>query len=182
MITSECPTATVIGKLTPLFRIKDQYGNVALLADGQFFSLRNETRLLDRSGQPLLIVRKKLLSLFESFTVFDANERVLFRAEGKFSPFKPKFTVWFTDALTNQPVQLEIVGNFMDWRAEIKLVSTGAVIGRLRRDFSDLPNLFMGRDTYVVEVAPNVDIAMMVALGIIYDERSRESKGKGNRF
>ncbi|KAL7008203.1 hypothetical protein EMMF5_002385 [Cystobasidiomycetes sp. EMM_F5] len=159
------------------YQIKDQFGNCVLQADGQFFSFRNETRLLDAYGRPMITIRRKLLSMFHSYSVFGPGNDVepIFRAEGKFSPFnfKPKFTAWFTDALTGRPVQVEVVGNWLDYRAEVRIVHTGQVIARLHRDYSSLPGLLMGRDTYVMQVAPHVDLAFIVALGIIYDERQR---------
>lgn len=128
----------------------------------------------------MVTIRRKLLSIFTDFAVFGIHDDnvPLFRAEGKWSPLKPKFTVWLTDAVTNRPVQLEVVGNWLEWKADIRIVQTGAVIARLHRDYSRLGGFIAGRDTYIVEVAPRVDLVLVSALGIIFNERKRQQRGK----
>lgn len=67
-------------------------------------------------------------------------------------------------------------GNFFDTLANITDESTTQPVATINRKFFTAREWFGGQQTYVVTVAPNVDMALIVAMCIILDEMQNEAK------
>jgi uncharacterized protein YxjI len=89
--------------------------------------------------------------------------------------FGSKATATFTNA-TNQKLEaLTMRGNFLDTTADIVDESQGnLVIARIDRKILSGKDLFFGQQTYGVQVAPGVDLALVAALCICLDEKNNE--------
>jgi uncharacterized protein YxjI len=68
-----------------------------------------------------------------------------------------------------------MTGSFFDRNADIVCTKTGLPVARIDREFLNARQIFAGQQTYVVTVAPNVDISIIVGLCICLDERRNES-------
>ena len=68
-------------------------------------------------------------------------------------------------------------GNWLDSAADIVDERTGVVVGRIDRKLLSGRDLLFGQQTYALTVAPNVDLALMVAMCICMDEKNNESGG-----
>jgi uncharacterized protein YxjI len=66
-------------------------------------------------------------------------------------------------------------GNWFDTHANIIEMSSQQPVATIQRKLS-LGELF-GQQTYAVTVAPNVDLALIVAMCICFDEKNNESSG-----
>ena len=64
-------------------------------------------------------------------------------------------------------------GNFLDSRAEIKN-EAGAVVATIDRKFFNAAELIGGQQTYVVTIAPGIDMAVLAAMCICLDEKRNE--------
>ena len=73
-------------------------------------------------------------------------------------------------------------GNWFDSAADIVDERNGAVVGRINRKLLSGRDLLFGQQTYALTVAPNVDMALMVALCICMDEKNNEGSGSGGFF
>jgi len=69
-----------------------------------------------------------------------------------------------------------IKGNFFDTHADITEVSTGHPVARIDRQFFNARQILGGQQTYVVFVAPNVDLSLVAAMCICLDEKRNENK------
>jgi uncharacterized protein YxjI len=67
-------------------------------------------------------------------------------------------------------------GNFLDRMMEIKLGDSDTVVARIDRQMFSGWSMFGGPQTYFVTIAPNMDMALVVAMCLCMDER-RRSKG-----
>lgn len=65
-------------------------------------------------------------------------------------------------------------GDFFDRKASITDEATGQVVAVIDRQFLNARELLGGQQTYHVTVAPNVDLAIIVAMCICLDERRNE--------
>lgn len=65
-------------------------------------------------------------------------------------------------------------GNWFDTAADITDETTGHVVGRIDRKLLSGRDVFFGQQTYAVEVAPGVDMALMAAMCICMDEKNNE--------
>lgn len=65
-------------------------------------------------------------------------------------------------------------GDFFDTSADITCETTGQLVATIDRKFFNAREIFGGQQTYVVTVAPNVDMTLVAAMCICLDERKNE--------
>lgn len=58
----------------------------------------------------------------------------------------------FINASDGNPIEIEVIGNWMDKNAEMKIVGTDQVVGSIRRSFFNAREIFGGQQTYQVQV------------------------------
>lgn len=87
-------------------------------------------------------------------------------------------TVKFTNASTGQPVTLVLKGDMFGRSATI-VVEGGPPVAQIKRKSINARNLIMDKQTYFVDVAPGVDLALIAAVCICLDEIENDS-GSGN--
>ena len=89
-----------------------------------------------------------------------------------------KATGKFTNTLSGGEESLFMKGNFFDSQATITSQNFGEMpVAMIRRDRWNARELLGGQQTYGVEVAPGMDMAIIVAMVIMLDERENEQKG-----
>ena len=69
-----------------------------------------------------------------------------------------------------------MTGNWFDSAADILDESTGFVAARIDRKLLSGRDIIFDQQTYAVQVAPGVDMALMAAMCICLDEKNNESK------
>lgn len=91
--------------------------------------------------------------------------------------FGSKFTITFTSAAGAAEQTLVMEGNWRDSVAEIKLEGSGLVCVRVQRKsaFKSLSTFLFDQQTYLVTVAPGVDLAAAAAMCIVFDEWENEA-------
>jgi uncharacterized protein YxjI len=68
-------------------------------------------------------------------------------------------------------------GNFFDTSADITDEAQGGlVVARIDRKILSGKDIFFGQQTYGVQVAPGVDMALVAAMCICIDEKNNEAK------
>ena len=67
-------------------------------------------------------------------------------------------------------------GNWFDTKSDIVDEKTGAVVASVNRKLFNLGEIIGGQQTYVLTVAPGVDMALMCAACICFDEKNNEQK------
>lgn len=67
-------------------------------------------------------------------------------------------------------------GNWLDRSADIVDTTTDNVVACIDRKFS-ARDFLLGKQTCTLEVAPGVDMALMVAMCICFDEKNSENRG-----
>jgi uncharacterized protein YxjI len=83
-----------------------------------------------------------------------------------------KMIATFTNASNNKPVELLVKGDWFDRSATITLGNT--VVATIGRSYFNVREIFGGKQTYYVTVAPGVDLAMMAAICVCLDEKENE--------
>jgi len=162
------------------FKITDANTGVLFFqCQGKVFSLREKKVLRDNYGQPVLNLKEQLLSFTDKFKVYagDNSDREICRLNSKLSFVKAKLTTHFTDVITHRQRGIVLKGDWRDKRCMIFLGEPkqgGIPIAKIYRPTSGRSLLF-GVDDYIVEIAPGVDIALMVIICIALDEHQRDS-------
>jgi uncharacterized protein YxjI len=151
------------------FWIEDEDGNKVFVVDGKALSLRETFELKDASGQLRARIHKKLLAVRETMTIEDGGGVVAKVKPAFFSPFKHRYEIDMADG-----TKLEAVGNFRDkdWT-----IHDGhkEVVGRISRQW------FRIRDTYGVEVGPDGDDAIIIAIAVCIDRIHEDEEKKKER-
>lgn len=68
-------------------------------------------------------------------------------------------------------------GNWLDRSADIVDTVTDTVVAHIDRKFS-ARDFLIGKQAYVLKVSPGVDMALMVAMCICFDEKNNENRGR----
>jgi len=157
------------------FNVLDSNGNLFLSVDGRVLSLRDKRILRDQQGNLLLTMKKKLLSLHETWEAYRGEgtkqENLIFTA-GKSTLFqlRTSLNVYLGN---NSHSDFKVKGSFFERSCTIYQGRT--VIAEMRRKYT-VSQVLMGRDTFTVTVYPGVDYAFIVALVVILDEINKETR------
>ncbi len=153
------------------FWIEDEAGQQVFFVDGRALSLRETFELRDASGQLCALIRKKVFALRDTMNIEGPGGVLATVRPAMFSPFKHRYEIDLADGST-----LEAAGNFRDKDWEI-LGPGGRVAGRVSRQW------FRIRDTYGVEVGPEDDDALIIAIAVcidrIHEDEKHENRGGG---
>lgn len=159
------------------FAVKDDKGVPVVIIKGKAMSWRDRKIVSDTSGKELFHITNKLISLRKTILGTDQSEnRELFKVVKKIS-FGAKIIATFTDAQSGKPVELYLRGDFWGGSADISIGDGGPVIAQISRDLWKMREIFSDKQTYYVTVAPGVDLALISALCVSFDECMNENNG-----
>ena len=149
-----------------------------LQVQGDALSLSGRKRCFNTRGDHLFTIRKELFSIPRSYYAEDPEGTRFFDIEGKFSLKGSKAVGLFTyvnpKTGDKEEARLVMKGNFFDTKADIVDEKTGATVAVINRKFFNVRELIGGQQTYVVTIAPGMDMAMIAAMCICLDERRNE--------
>lgn len=182
------------------FHVTTAAGQPVVQVKGEAFSLSGRKHVQDLNGNNLFDIRKQHFALFSTYYCEDANKQKVMEVKSKFSSMAypsiysmlpentlthfsvgtSKATVTFNNALAGgQPVELSMKGDFLDRKADIVDTATGEPVASIRKKSLNMRNLLGGQQTYIVAVAPGVDISLIVAMCVCFDEKNNESSSSG---
>ena len=141
------------------FWIEDGAGRRAFKVDGKALRLRKTLLLEDASGRELYKIQEKLVHIRDTMEIENANTRVATVKKALISPLRERYNVEF-DAGGEWRAQ----GNIVDHQYSIE--SDAGPIAEVAKKW------FRVRDTYGVQVAPNQDDALVLAVTIVIDQMS----------
>lgn len=88
---------------------------------------------------------------------------------------RSKAVAHFRNAADGRQLSIEVKGDWIEKHATMTLLETGAIVAILSRQVLNLREIFSDSQTYFVEVAPGVDLVLVAALAVIFDERNHEN-------
>lgn len=107
------------------------------------------------SGQPVLNIQQKPLSLHREFRIFngESSEEQLVTIRGKFKLMgAPEMTVHFKNKFDGKEIELGVLGDF--WRRKASISCGGQTVARVDRSFLNSGQLQFDQQTYYLTVAP----------------------------
>ncbi|KAF1335895.1 Tubby c-terminal-like domain, partial [Globisporangium splendens] len=162
------------------FTIKDvNTGVVWFRIECKVFSIREKKTLLDCNDVPIVNMKEDF-SFVPSYNVYAGKDssRPLFDIEAKFSIFETFLRVEFTNVVTGQRCRMGLEGDWCNRKALIWLdrgmTGIREPVGRVFRPQSTRNNLLLGTQDYYLEIAPNVDVALMTLICIVLDEKATD--------
>ncbi|KAI0413038.1 DUF567-domain-containing protein [Xylaria grammica] len=150
------------------FEIRNSDGELIFRVTSEVSPLAGRTHISDTDGNLLFTIRKKFIALHSTFYAEDPNGKVIIEVKGKFSIGPRKSVCTFRSQLGTEE-SLVAAGSFSDTRADIMHEATKLPVATIDRE--ELTNMRDILQTYIVTVAPNVDMAIIIAMCMCLDER-----------
>jgi uncharacterized protein YxjI len=142
--------------------IEDEQGRQAFRVDGKVLRLQKTFVLEDPQGAEVATIKKRLVALRETMAIERGGRTVARVRKAFFAPFRQRFDV---DMEGGGP-ELVIQGNITDHEYEVRREDTAV---------AEISKRWFGlRDTYAVDVAPDQDPALMIALTVAVDWMGHE--------
>ena len=152
--------------------ITDESGQPVLQVDGKVLTLRDTLVLRDPGGQEVARVRRRLIALRPAYEIEVGGREVAEVRKHFFTPFRDRFTIDLpgTD-------DLEMDGNLFDH--EFIIQRGGQTVATVSKRWFTL------RDTYGIDIAPGEDdlliLASVLALDLAEDREREESEEAAQR-
>ena len=142
------------------FWIENADGERVFKVDGKAMRVRDTLVVKSPSGEELFTVRERKLSLRDKMTVERDGDTVATVHKALVSPLRQRFKVELEDG-----GELEAHGNIVDHEYEIE--RDGHKVAEVSKRW------FRVRDTYGIEVAPDQDDALLLAVCVCIDQMGR---------
>lgn len=156
------------------FSIKLQNGTPVFQVEGKVMSLSGRKTFRDMQGNHMFDIVKEHLHLHTTYAILSPDNKKIMEVKSKFSLLGSKAYATFT-SINGTAQKLLMKGNFFDSRAEIVDEALGGiVVGAIDRKLLSGKDIFFGQQTYALQVAPGVDMALMAALCICMDEKNND--------
>ena len=137
--------------------IEDEHGQHAFLVDGKALRVRQTFQLKDVQGEVVAVIRRKMLSLWESMEAERDGEDLVKVRKKRFTPLRDRFR-----AELGNGAKLTVHGNVIDKEYDIE--HEGRRVARISRKW------FRVRDTYAVDIEdPDADVAMLLSVAVCVD-------------
>ncbi|KAJ7622103.1 tubby C-terminal-like domain-containing protein [Roridomyces roridus] len=160
------------------FSVKDQWGSVVVRCEGKLFSISDQKKFVDASGNHVFTLKNKIWHIHKTMEAEDLAGNVILKLRGKIQLFGSTMNITFTNFADNREVELVCKGDWIGRKATIARSDTNQIVAQIGRNFLNAREIFAGAETYQVNVAPGVDLALIAAICIALNERNRESQGR----
>jgi uncharacterized protein YxjI len=142
------------------FWIENEAGNRVFKVDGKALRIRNTLVLEDTSGSELFKVQEKKLHVRDTMAIERGGRNVATVKKALISPLRDRFAIEVDGG-----DDMEAKGNVVDH--EYKIERNGKKIAEVSKRW------FRVRDTYGIEVAPDQDDALILAVTVCIDQMAR---------
>src|SRR5262245_24100547 len=138
--------------------IEDGQGNNAFRVDGKALRVRQTFVLEDAQGNEVAKIQERKLSVRDKMSIERAGEDVA-TVKKALIGIRDRFSIDLADGQ-----ELHAKGNFVDHEYEVE--RDDAIIARVSKKW------FRARETYGIEIAPNEDAALLLAVTVCIDALS----------
>ena len=143
--------------LTEAFVIRDDEGNRVFEIPGKFFHIGDDLVMFERyTGQELVHIKQRILSLLPRYEIY-RDGQLWADVHEQFRFFGERFKVEGANGII-----FHVDGDIWRWNFTVS-DDQGNLLARIGRQFS------IFRDSYAVDVAPNVDAPFILALAIVIE-------------
>ncbi|CAI9090386.1 OLC1v1025149C1 [Oldenlandia corymbosa var. corymbosa] len=166
----------VIRKLMTLtndFTVKDVAKNTMFKVKGKLLSVHDKRVLLDASGTPTLTLTNKIMSAHSRWKVYrGASTRsadLIFSAKtSSIIQLKTRLNVYLANRKSEDFCDFRVEGSWSEDSSVVYVGETSTIAAQMNKKDS-AASFFLGKDTFMVTVNPNVDYAFVVSLILILD-------------
>jgi uncharacterized protein YxjI len=146
------------------FWIEDEAGERVFRVDGKALRLRKTFHLETPQGQRLCTIQKRVMHIRDTMEIEGPDgDRIALVHKALISPLRERWKIDVEDG-----PDLEAQGNIVDHEYEIE--ADGRKVANVSKQW------FRIRDTYGVEIAPDQNAALMLAVTVAIDEMAHAGK------
>ncbi|KAH7842863.1 hypothetical protein Vadar_009906 [Vaccinium darrowii] len=161
------------------FVVSDVNGNLVFKVKGSLVSLHDHRVLLDSFGNPLVTLRRQILSAHNRWQVFRGESSdlkdLLFTAKtSSVIQLKTTLNVFLAHNTREEVCDFKVKGSWTDRSCVIYAGESSNVVAQMHMNDLTFKSVFTGKDKFTVTVYPHVDHAFIVALIVILDEIAEE--------
>ncbi|KAF5242263.1 hypothetical protein FANTH_8711 [Fusarium anthophilum] len=175
-ITNRTETLIVREKTMSLtgddFEVYHINGQPLLTVEGKVMSVSGRKIVNDMRGTHLFSIVKEHCHVHTTYAVEDPQGTKLVNVRSNLRLFNSSATATF-NSINGSAEILEMNGKWHDYSASIVDTLTDSVVACISRRVTGR-DLILGQQTYILEVKPGVDMALMVAMCICFDEKNNE--------
>lgn len=131
--------------------------------------------ITDPSGKVLFNIHTKMIAIHTTFEGDDASGREVLKIQKKMS-MGTKMEIKFQNASDNAKVELDVKGDF--WGGSANITLNDRPVAHISRSIANVREVKFDKQTYAVQVAPGVDLALIAAACICLDELKEDGKGE----
>ena len=143
------------------FWIENEAGEHAFKVDGKALRIRDTLVLEGPGGEELFTIQEKKLSIRDKMEIEAGGRTVATVKKALISPLRERFSVEVEDG-----EDMEAKGNIVDH--EYKIERGGEKVAEVSKRW------FRVRDTYGIEIAPDQDDALILALVVVIDQMTHD--------
>ena len=143
------------------FWIENEAGQRALKVNGKAIRVRDTLLLETPNGDELYSIQTKMLHLRDTMNIERGGRKVASVKKAMISPLRDRFSIDVEDG-----DDMEAKGNIVDH--EYKIERDGNQVAEVSRRW------FRVRDSYGVEIAPDQDDALLLAITVCIDQMTRD--------
>ncbi|XP_057808261.1 protein LURP-one-related 10-like isoform X2 [Salvia miltiorrhiza] len=154
--------------------VKNSDGNIMFKIEGSIFSFNGTRVMSDAVGAPIVTLRKKIFSVFDTWKVFrgegqDKRDLIFIVERASIFQMKTKLAVFLAENKYEDVCDYTVQTSWFERSCQVNVGDSSTKLAQMRKN-SWLDRLFSGEDRFEVMVYPNVDCAFIVALIVILDE------------
>ncbi|CAK9215650.1 unnamed protein product [Sphagnum jensenii] len=152
--------------------IIDSSGKKAFKVDGKVLSVRDRKYLRDAAGNKILQIRKKIVTVHETWSMYAGNSDQLICNVKRTVPSRmdnqsiPSMDVFLAANAAEVMPDFQLTGNYL--QRNLMLLCRGRTLAQMTPRFT-FQNRIFGNDAFGITVAPGVDHAFVLALIVIMD-------------
>ncbi|ORX52250.1 hypothetical protein BCR36DRAFT_582748 [Piromyces finnis] len=166
------------------FAIKDTSGKSYFKCEGKTFSIRDKKFISDMEGNPLFCISNAVLFFKGKMKIYEGNttKKVIANIIPQTSIKSRKYVITYYNISTEKEEILNMKFDFYNHSCGIfcgKEKEGAPMICKIIKKV-DAKRILTNKENYYIEIAPNVDIAFMVALAICFDELKNDDSDHKN--
>lgn len=142
------------------FWVENEQGERAFKVDGKALRMRDTLVLEDPSGAEMFKVQEKKLHIRDTMDIERGEDTVATVKKALITPLRDRFAIEVADGQ-----DMEAKGNIVDH--EYKIERGGDKVAEISKRW------FRVRDTYGIEIAPEQDDALILAVTVCIDQMAR---------
>lgn len=143
------------------FWIEDEAGRRAFKVNGKAIRVRDTLVLETPTGEELLTIQTKMVHVRDTMNIERNGRKVASVRKAMVSPLRDRFSIDIEDG-----ADMEAKGNIVDH--EYKIERNGDRVAEVSRKW------FRVRDSYGVEIAPEQDDALLLAVTVCIDQMTHD--------